>query len=117
MSTQRLTDTMLDSVSSVYFSEGFQSMLENHILLLIQSSGTQVMPVKNAIAHQFEGDFYGLLTSLDIPDQYHFTILRCNGFYSPTDYRSTLVNIIIPSFTDVDELQAIYSTSTGLSFG
>ncbi len=117
MSTIRLSDTLSDGVSSVFFSEGFQMMLENHILRLVRSSSTAVVNVPDSQAYQYEADFFGLLLTLGVPSQYHFTTMRCNNLYSPADYRSTLTSIIVPGFSEIDELFAIYTTSTSLSMG
>lgn len=114
---QRLTDTMHDSVPSVFYTEQFHSMLESHILELVSSSATEVLQIDKALANQFEGDFFGLLTALGIAANYHWVGMRCNGLYSPTDYRSTLINIIVPAYGEVDEIAAIYTTSSGLTFG
>lgn len=117
MSTTRLSDTILDSVSPVYYSEPFQSMLENHIFTLARHSGAQVIPIEPSHAYQYEGDFFGLLTSLGVPSQYHWTTMRCNGYYSPVDFRSDVVSITQPPFEQIDELQAIYTSSSSLSIG
>lgn len=117
MSTTRLSDTILDSVPSVYYSEPFQSMLENHIFTLARHSSAQILAIEPSLAYQYEGDFFGLLTNLGVPSQYHWATMRCNGLYSPVDFRSDTVNITQPPFEQIDELQAIYSSSSSLSMG
>lgn len=117
MSTLRLSDTIGDSASSVFFSQGFQMMLENHILRLVRSSNTSVITVDDGLAYQYEADLFGLLLTRGIPSQYHYATMRCNNLYSPADYRATLTSIIVPGFSEIDELLAIYNTSTSLSMG
>lgn len=117
MGTQRLTETMEDSSPSVYYSLEFQSMLENHIPSLVRGLAVQILPVEPSRGHQYEGDFFGLLTSLSIPSQYHWVTMRCNNLYSPTDYRSTMANIVCPAFDEVDEIYAIFTSSSGLQMG
>ena len=117
MSTLRLSDTLSDGVSNVFFSEGFQMMIENHILRLVRSSTSTVINISDSLAYQYEADLFGLLLTQGIPPQYHFTTMRCNNLYSPADYRSSLTSLIVPGFSEVDELLAIYTTSTSLSMG
>lgn len=117
MSTLRLSDTLSDGASNVFFSEGFQMMIENHILRLVRSSTSTVINISDSLAYQYEADLFGLLLTQGIPPQYHFTTMRCNNLYSPTDYRSTLTSLVVPGFSEVDELLAIYTTSTSLSMG
>lgn len=117
MNTTRLSDTIPDSIPSVYYSEGFQSMLENHIFTLARHTGAQLIVIEPTRAYQYEGDFFGLLTSLGVPSQYHWATMRCNGFYSPTDFKSDTTSITHPPFEQIDELQAIYTSSSSLSMG
>ena len=54
MSTLRLSDTLSDGVSSVFFSEGFQMMIENHILRLVRSSTSTVINISDSLAYQYQ---------------------------------------------------------------
>lgn len=117
MSTERLSDTINDGDSPIYYNEAFHSMMESHILDLTMGSGARVHAIDRALANQYEGDFFGLLVTLGVPDQYHWITMRCNNLYSPMGYKSTTLNVIIPYPDDIDELYAIYTMSTGVSMG
>lgn len=112
MSIARLSDNLLDGVSEIYFSQGFQSMLEHHILELTTSEEAQPIAIPNALGIQYNGDLYGLLITLGVPMQYHWATMRCNMMYGPNEFKSTHVNLIQPSFREIDELLAIYTTSS-----
>lgn len=115
--TDRLSDNIPSQGADVFYTEGFQATIEHHIRGLMASSGASTVVVEDGNAKFREGDFFGLCLDLNIPPQYHYIVMRCNGLYAPFDYRSKLVNIIVPSFDEINTLQAIYSSSAGIAIG
>jgi hypothetical protein len=115
MAIQRLSDTMDDGVQNVYFSDGFHSMMEHHILTLATSSKASIIDIPNALANQYAGDLFGLLNTLAVPSRYHWVTMRCNKLHAPHNYTVDKTTIIQPNFEEIDELQAIYSSSANLS--
>lgn len=112
MGTVRLSDSLVDGINSTFFTSEFHSMLEHHILNLATSEEAQALTVTDSMAHQYNGDLNGLLIALGVPLQYHWATMRCNGMYGPGEYDSTRVHLIQPSFTEIDELLTIYTTSS-----
>ncbi len=117
MNTTRLTDTITDANPSIAYTQEFHTMLENHVLLLVRSSGSQVIGIENGQAMQYDSDFFGLLTTLQVPPKYHWVTMRCNGMYSPFDYKSSITSVILPNFEEIDDLERLYNSSNGLSIG
>ena len=117
MGTVRLSDSLVDGISSTLFTSEFHSMLEHHILDLATSEGAQGVTVTDSMANQYNGDLNGLLIALGVPLQYHWITMRCNGLYGPNEYNSSLVHLIQPSFTEIDALLTIYNTSTTSTLG
>ena len=112
MGAVRLSDSLVDGVSSTMYTSEFHAMMEHHILNLSTSEEVQALTVTDSMANQYNGDLNGLLIALGVPLQYHWATMRCNGMYGPGDYKSTLVHLIQPSFTEIDELLTIYNTSS-----
>ena len=117
MNTTRLSDTITDAIPSVAYTQEFHTMLENHVLLLIRSSGSQVIGVENGKALQYDSDFFGLLGTLLVPPKYHWVTMRCNGLYSPNDYTSSVTSIILPNFDEIDALEGMFNASSNLAIG
>jgi hypothetical protein len=117
MTTTRLTDTITDANPSIANTQEFHTMLENHVLLLIRSSGSQVLSVENGQALQYDSDFFGLLNTLLVPPKYHWVTMRCNGMYSPNDYKSSVTSVILPNFDEIDALEGMFNSSSSLAIG
>lgn len=112
MGAVRLTDSLVDGVSPTFFTSAFHSMMEHHILDLATSEAAQPLTLEKSMAVQYNGDLNGLLSALGVPLQYQWMTMRCNGLYGATDYRSDMINLVQPSFEEIDELHALYITST-----
>lgn len=115
MGVDRLSDSLIDGVNPIYYTSEFHSMLEHHILRLTVSEEAQPLTVTDSLAHQFNGDLHGLLNALGVPIQYHWVTMRCNGLYGTNEYRSTMTNLVQPSFREIDQLMSIYTTTASVS--
>jgi hypothetical protein len=88
----------------------FQTVvLRSYLDLLI--GGASVQTLNNLDTYKYAGDFYGILNNYQIPLQYHPIILRMNGFTDPTDYDTTITTILIPNFSDIDQIANTYSST------
>lgn len=114
---QRLSDRIPSEGPGVFYTDDFMTMMEQHIPLLISNENTQVQPIEPALAFQYANDFYGLLLTLGIPFQYHWTMTRCNGYASPLRYEGTKTEIIIPPISEIDQIQKIWSSNNSLQIG
>ncbi len=50
-----------------------------------------------SIANRYDGDFYGLLQYLEIPDEYHYPYLLINNLKSPDKYTGDVRINIVPN--------------------
>lgn len=114
---QKLTERIPSEGPGVYYTDEFMTMMEPHIGLLITNENSHIRPVEPALALQYANDFYGLLLTIGIPFQYHWTIMRCNGYTSPLAYKGDVTQLIIPPITEIDQLQQIWSSNNNLSIG
>lgn len=97
--------------AAFYYSREIKNMLESHVEFLKAHPETRIVPVAPNITYKYEGDFYGLLTTLKIPMQYHWIILRMNDFSSPTEMSENKIAFIQPSFNVVDQIINMYRTA------
>lgn len=114
---QRLSERIPGEGPNAFYSDEFKTMMEPHITLLVSNENTQLTPIEPGLAVQYRNDFYGILLTLGIPNKYHWTIMRCNGYTSPMQFNEEITQIIIPPITEIDQLQQIWTSSNSLSFG
>lgn len=63
-----------------------------------------------ANADVFEADLWGALQFLQVPAYLHWTVMRMNHMYSPTDYRANLMAFIVPREATVEQLRSAFKT-------
>ncbi len=114
---QKLSDRIPSEGPGVFYTDEFMTMMEQHIPLLRSNPNTQLRPIEPSLALQYANDFYGLLLSLGIPFQYHWTVTRCNGYSGPMQFKGDVFTVIVPPFTEIDQLQQIFSSNSNLSIG
>ena len=103
--------TLLSTVDSrgqaIYYSDKFRLMLEDHLLIIRGMSTITLREITESDwdkLNRFTGDFYGFLKALNYQPQYHWTIMRMNGFRSNFDLDMSLTRLILPDWTYIDKL-------------
>lgn len=104
-----------DPGENAYYEAEFLNMVESHFTYLQGLNKTSFMSVTDGDAYRFEGDFYGLLGSLNIPKQYHILIMTFNGLRHPSEYNKHTLTIAVPPLDEIDLLKAVYETQTVLA--
>ena len=106
-----LINNLIPTTNPTAFSKDFLILLESHIPYLLARPKTTVIQLSRHQNDKFIGCFYDLLTSLNIRPQYHFIILRLNGYRSSSDFLGDRDFIVTPSNSDIDMLLNIFQTS------
>lgn len=99
----------LPDLETSFFEEDFIHTLESHLTHL-RNTNVQFKTIDTHLLDKYRGDFYGLLDELGIGKQYHYIVMRVNGFNSSDNYRSNMTAIVIPSFTEIESIKDIYRT-------
>jgi hypothetical protein len=99
----------IPNLESFFFEKDFINTLESHLTYL-RSKNTKIKTITSHLLDKYAGDFYGLLDELNIPKQYHYAVMRVNGFDNSDNYRSTITAIIIPDFSEIESIKDIYRT-------
>ena len=97
--------------STPYFREDFQQTLDSHLEYLKVNGNTRTVDVDPKSIGKASGDFYVILTDLNLHPKYHRTTLLLNGFTSPNQYSGENMKVFIPDTTIIDKLLTIYNTS------
>lgn len=81
-----IKELALPTGDPIYYDPSFRSVIEAHLPILRTPGIVRAQAISPTRVHQFEGNFYGLLSHLKIPLQYHWIIMRINGFNSPSEF-------------------------------
>lgn len=95
-----------------YATEEFMVILESHLSNFKSDPKTTVRTFTAQQAEKFQGDFYGLLTDMQVPKNMQYLVLRVNGLTDPADYQGDFLNIMVPSESKLGLLRNISNTTT-----
>lgn len=111
-------DKMVPLGDNIYYDQGFRNEVENHLNLL-KRSNTQKQLIEPDVVYQFEGNFYGYLRSISVPNHLHWIYLRVNGFSHPTEFgkavsssqgRNSLTELLLPDLNFVEQIKILHLT-------
>ena len=112
-SKNSLAASMESGGNPIYDDEVFRYVLINHLNALTNRPDTAHVHIDQSVADQFYGDFYGLLTSLNVPLHLHWIATQANGYTDSNDYDSTNLDIYVPPGTEVDRIRNVHTTVHG----
>lgn len=100
-----------------YYSPEFKQMVDDHINYMLNYVGktegdimvtTHVITLdEKNLQNRYLGDWYGFLTSLNIPQKYHWAILRLNGTRDPLSLELSMNSFLKPAGTFIDQLMRL----------
>lgn len=111
----KVNSLMIREGASVFYSEAFRRVIEDHLPDLISDSGTQSIQIKNRVAYKAHGDLIMVLDEYEIPPQHHWIVMRMNGYTHPTEYDMSHTSIIVPSRSVVDGLMKSFRANQKIS--
>lgn len=110
-----MTMTVLSLMASpgpdIYHTATWRRLVETHLIYLRRLRASDVVVIEPHVAYKYEGDFFGALTDLNIPQYMHWTIMRVNGLYSPAEFKGEAVTLMVPSKETFQQLAAIAATT------
>lgn len=112
-----VADLIPTNISDDFFDREFQVMLEYHIPFLINHQNTSYIMVEPAMALQYRGDLSGLLTAKDLPLEFHWITMRCNGMNSNSEFNETMTSVLVPPLEELKQLQQIWASNNNLNIG
>lgn len=113
--TMAINNLAVGEGSSFYYTREIKTLLESHLDFLIKSDQSTVFQLTPNIAYKYEGDLYGLLTTIKIPLQYHWLIMRMNGYSSPHELPGNKLGILQPNYSMVDQIINMYRTAKSIT--
>ena len=100
--------------SKPFFDPNFRNILDSHLEYLKVTGNVELdASVDTDYMGQFHGDFYAILTHMNITPKYHRIIMLMNGLTNPIQYEGQLTSLIIPDLTVIDRIMSVYNTGKG----
>jgi len=105
----QIHDLSNDIGELIYSTHEFKILIESHLTYL-RTTNITTTAVDQQKNYKFEGDFYGLLAELNISKEFHYVIMRVNGYESSSDFKGDVEYIVMPDLAEVQMLANILET-------
>lgn len=110
-----ITALAMEEPKQVYLSTEIRNLLESHIEFLRKHPTTTFFGLEPHLIYKYRGDFYGLMIQANVPINYHWLMLRINGYTSPTNIDENRLYFIQPNFTFVEQIINAYRASKNVN--
>lgn len=100
---------------AIYYDDKFRAVLEDHLTYLRNHPKTTTVTVSPVDAFKYEGDYYGLLTTLNIPYHFHWLIMRLNGHRSPFSGNEKETQVIVPAESVIEQIRQSHNAKRKIS--
>lgn len=97
----------------VYDTLGFRYTILDNLPLLKMREDNITITASQAEADQYIGDFYGLLGYLKVPVELFWITVQLNNYLSSSDYDGKLLDVLVPSQTEIERIKTIYLSTRG----
>lgn len=94
-----------------FYTEAWRVLVEDHIDYFRKHPDTARLDISGIKRYQHNFDLFSILVEHAIPNQYHWAIMRINGFSSTNDYLEDMEYILIPSDTELNRLNKFVASS------
>lgn len=105
-----IDNKMIAEGSADYYNPSFRNVIEAHLLRLRSSSSLSAQPVSEHQTIIYEQDFFGFLSSIGVPMEMHWVIMRLNNFFSPYQFDRKCTAILLLPQTEIDKLRQSWAT-------
>lgn len=94
---QAILNFISKSGPSVYYTEAYQNMIEDHLLYLKKDGNYNLANVDVKVAQIAHLDLFHYLALMAVPNYLHWTIMRLNDMVSPTEFTYNTAFLYVPS--------------------
>lgn len=88
-----LLSKMVKAGDSNFYTAKYRQMIEDHLIFLRNHKTNTTVNLLPMVSFKYASDFYGLLFHLTVPMEYHYAMLRLNGFRNPSDFQGDETSI------------------------
>lgn len=110
-----VNELMISQGPSIYYSNEFRNVLEDHMSFLRADQGTRVVAVDPGLAYRYEHDLYSYLRNANVEANIHWLVMRMNGMTTPMEFGPEYQLLAIPDIGTVDRIRQSHMSSRKLS--
>lgn len=108
----RLRSLARSTAEPRYYEQGWRDFLESHLFYIRQREDTIPVQIEEYDRYKYEGDFFGLLQTKSVPEEFHWVILRVNDMSSPSELTMDTSMFYFPDLQHIRELMTLYRSQT-----
>lgn len=106
----------------LFYDPDFRLVIEMHLPLLRQDRSMQQVPIEGDQLSKYAGDFYGLLSSMSVPLEHQWTVMRINGLDASHQFGAQLNNpyvdryqfiLMLPTTQSLVRIKQLYLSTSG----
>lgn len=83
------------STDKLYDTDEYMKFIEDNLMYFVNKEDTDLVEFEPAIGYKYEGDFYGLLQYLNIPQPNHYLIMRLNSYEAAYEFNADRLSVLI----------------------
>jgi len=106
-----VNDLMIASGPSIYYTDAFRHVLEDHLSLLSRDASTRVYQIDPSAAYKYEHDLFGFLSMIGVPAHAHWLVMRLNKMTSPDEFTLATPNLLLPDLGVVEKMRQSHMSS------
>lgn len=107
-----IDELLVDAGPDIYYTDKFHIEIESHFPRLLDNDLVSAKAISNHQAMVYDGDMFGLLRELGVPEYAHYTTMRLNGFDSPSAFTKNTTTLIIPFLSELDSIEQVFNSNS-----
>lgn len=107
-----LADRVLDNTPTVFNLPTFRRAMVANNAHIANQNEVATFSVEPTTALRYTGDFFGLLSHMKVPDQYHYFIAYINGIEDPLMYDGLKNQVLMVDNPQMDEFATGFRTTS-----
>lgn len=91
----RILNSLVNQGEQIFYTSKYRQMIEDHVIFLRNHKTVTTVSLVPMLSYRYMADFYGLLFHLNLQPEFHYAVLRLNGYKSPLDFKGTESSILM----------------------
>ena len=93
--SMRILNSIVNQGEQIFYTSKYRQMIEDHVIFLRNHKTVTTVSLAPMLSYRYMADFYGLLFHLNLQPEFHYSVLRLNGYKSPLDFKGTESSILM----------------------
>lgn len=91
----RILNSIINQGEQIFYTSKHRQMIEDHVIFLRNHKTVTTINLAPMLSYRYMADFYGLLFHLNLQPEFHYSVLRLNGYKSPLDFKGTESSLLM----------------------